>query len=52
MTNDKSLLRDVLRKNKNAIMFLFLISVGIFIRFINFTKVPSGFNQDEAFAAY
>ena len=52
MTNDKSLLRDVLRKNKNAIIFLFLISVGIFIRFINFTKVPSGFNQDEAFAAY
>lgn len=52
MTNDKSLLRDVLRKNKNSIIFLFLISVGIFIRFINFTKVPSGFNQDEAFAAY
>lgn len=39
-------------KHGHIILVLFLIAVGIFIRLIEFTNIPSGFNQDEAFAAY
>ena len=39
-------------KNKSAACIIILIAVGIFIRIIEFSKIPSGFNQDEAFAAY
>lgn len=52
---------DICVKIKNKIsefkygdiaLILFIAAVGIFIRLIEFTNVPSGFNQDEAFAAY
>ncbi|MBQ9919763.1 MAG: hypothetical protein IJO49_02950, partial [Clostridia bacterium] len=38
-------------KDSKLIAFI-IIAIGILVRVINFGKMPLGFNQDEAFAAY
>ena len=45
-------LKQKLYNNKLALTAIFFIAVGAFVRIISFGKVPNGFNQDEAFAAY
>lgn len=39
-------------KYKERYIFFFILFVGIFVRVWDFGKIPAGFNQDEAFAAY
>ncbi len=38
-------------KDSKLIAFI-IIAIGVLVRVINFGKMPLGFNQDEAFAAY
>lgn len=38
--------------NHYTLIAIFIIATGVLVRLIGFGKIPSGLNQDEAFAAY
>ena len=45
-------LKERIFNNRYALAAMIFFAVGVFVRIFRFGEIPSGFNQDEAFAAY
>ena len=45
-------LKQKLYNNRYTLTVMLFIAVGVVVRVAEFGKIPAGFNQDEAFAAY
>ena len=45
-------IKDDFKKNKYKIIVGLIFIIGISVRIIGISKIPYGFNQDEASAAY
>lgn len=49
---EECFLKSVLQKDKRFVLAVILIVLGALVRIFEFCTVPSGLNQDEAFAGY